>query len=44
LFAHLSRRLLAHGFAGDEAARHALLDPDLVLNAGGLDVWLRRAA
>jgi len=36
--------LQAHGFAGDETARHDLLDPDLALNAGGLDVWLRRAA
>jgi glyoxylase-like metal-dependent hydrolase (beta-lactamase superfamily II) len=44
LFAHLSRRLQAHGFRGDETARHALLDDDLKLNAGGLDVWLRRAA
>jgi glyoxylase-like metal-dependent hydrolase (beta-lactamase superfamily II) len=44
LFAHLSRRLQAHGFAGDEAARHALLDGDVVLNAAGLDAWLRRAA
>jgi len=44
LFEHLSTRLQAHGFAGDETARHGLLDPDLELNAGGLDVWLRRAA
>jgi glyoxylase-like metal-dependent hydrolase (beta-lactamase superfamily II) len=44
LFAHLSRRLQAHGFAGGEAARHALLDGDIVLNAAGLDAWLRRAA
>jgi glyoxylase-like metal-dependent hydrolase (beta-lactamase superfamily II) len=44
LFAHLSRRLQAHGFAGDEAARHALLDGDVVLNAAGVDAWLRRAA
>jgi hypothetical protein len=36
--------LQAHGFRGDETARHALLDDDLKLNAGGLDVWLRRAA
>jgi len=44
MFVHLSGRLQAHGFAGDETARHDLLDPDLALNAGGLDVWLRRAA
>jgi glyoxylase-like metal-dependent hydrolase (beta-lactamase superfamily II) len=43
LFAHLSRRLQAHGFAGDETARHALLDYDVALNAAGLDAWLRRA-
>jgi glyoxylase-like metal-dependent hydrolase (beta-lactamase superfamily II) len=44
LFAYLSRRLQAHGFRGDETARRALLEGDLVLNAGGLDAWLRRAA
>ncbi len=44
LFEHLSRRLQKHGFQGDETLRHDLLDPDVVLNAGGLDVWLRRAA
>jgi glyoxylase-like metal-dependent hydrolase (beta-lactamase superfamily II) len=44
LFAHLSRRLQAHGFAGDERAQHALLDGDMALNAAGLDAWLRRAA
>jgi glyoxylase-like metal-dependent hydrolase (beta-lactamase superfamily II) len=44
LFAHLSRRLQAHGFTGDEGTRHALLDGDVSLNAAGLDAWLRRAA
>jgi glyoxylase-like metal-dependent hydrolase (beta-lactamase superfamily II) len=44
LFAHLSGRLQAHGFPGDETARHALLDGDVALNAIGLDAWLRRAA
>jgi len=44
LFAHLSRRLQAHGFAGGATARHALLDGDVALNAAGLDAWLRRAA
>ncbi len=44
LFEHLSRRLQAHGFAGDAQARHALLDCDVALNAAGLDAWLRRAA
>ena len=27
-----------------DPARHALLDGDVMLNATGLDVWLRRAA
>jgi hypothetical protein len=27
-----------------DPARHALLDGDAMLNAAGLDVWLRRAA
>lgn len=44
LFAHLSRRLQGHGYAGDESARHALLDGDVALNAAGLDAWLRRTA
>jgi glyoxylase-like metal-dependent hydrolase (beta-lactamase superfamily II) len=44
LFSYLSRRLRAHGFTGDETARHALLDGDVALNAAGLDAWLRRAA
>ena len=44
LFAHLSRRLQAHGYAGDARAQHDLLDGDVALNADGLDAWLRRAA
>ena len=44
LFAHLSRRLQAHGYAGDARAQHDLLDGDGALNADGLDAWLRRAA
>jgi glyoxylase-like metal-dependent hydrolase (beta-lactamase superfamily II) len=44
LFAHLSRRLDEHDFAGDEALRHALLDIDVALNAAGLDAWLKRTA
>jgi glyoxylase-like metal-dependent hydrolase (beta-lactamase superfamily II) len=44
LFAHLARRLRAHGCQGDEMAEHALLDVDVGLNASGLDVWLKRAA
>jgi glyoxylase-like metal-dependent hydrolase (beta-lactamase superfamily II) len=44
MFDHLSRRLDAHGFTGDAAERHALLDLDVRLNADGLDVWLARTA
>ena len=44
MFLHLSRRLQAHGFAGDARAQHDLLDGDVALNASGLDAWLRRAA
>ena len=44
LYAHLCRRLDVHGFPQDEAARHALLDGDMVLNAAGLDAWLTRVA
>ena len=43
VFAHLSSRLDAHGFAGDEELRHQLLDPDVRLNTQGLEVWLARA-
>ncbi|HEX4150846.1 MAG TPA: MBL fold metallo-hydrolase [Steroidobacteraceae bacterium] len=44
IYAHLCRRLDAHGFSKDEGARHALLDVDAVLNAAGLDAWLTRVA
>jgi glyoxylase-like metal-dependent hydrolase (beta-lactamase superfamily II) len=43
VFAYLSSRLDAHGFAGDEELRHQLLDPDIRLNTQGLEVWLARA-
>jgi glyoxylase-like metal-dependent hydrolase (beta-lactamase superfamily II) len=42
LFEYLATRLEAHGFAGGEAARHAVLDVDIELNAAGLDAWLAR--
>ena len=42
LFAHLSGRLDAHGYAGDMPSRHAILDGDVRLNAAGLDAWLAR--
>ena len=44
LYEHLNRRLDAHGFAQDGAARHAMLDFDVALNAAGLDAWLTRTA
>jgi glyoxylase-like metal-dependent hydrolase (beta-lactamase superfamily II) len=43
IFEHLSMRLDDHGYLGDEAQRHALLDLDVGLNAAGLDAWLARA-
>ena len=43
LFEHLSARLTAHGYTGDAALRHELLDADVDLNTQGLDVWLNRA-
>ncbi len=42
LFDHLSARLDRHGFAGDDAQRHAVLDGDVALNAAGLHSWLSR--
>jgi glyoxylase-like metal-dependent hydrolase (beta-lactamase superfamily II) len=42
LFDHLSARLATHGYAGDAAQRHAILDSDIALNAAGLHSWLAR--
>jgi hypothetical protein len=42
MFAYFSERLDAHGFAGDAARRHALIDDDVRLNTAGLEVWLDR--
>ena len=42
MFELFDRRLDAHGFAGDRATRHALLDDAVRLNSQGLDVWLQR--
>jgi glyoxylase-like metal-dependent hydrolase (beta-lactamase superfamily II) len=42
MFDHLSQRLDEHGHAGGDAARHAVLDGDIALNAAGLDAWLAR--
>ncbi|HVN41167.1 MAG TPA: hypothetical protein VMT50_00165, partial [Steroidobacteraceae bacterium] len=43
MFRYLSERLDAHGYGGDLARRHELLDDDVSLNTDGLDAWLRRA-
>lgn len=44
MFRWLSVALDAHGYDGDLALRHELLDPDVELNAQGLVVWLDRRA
>jgi glyoxylase-like metal-dependent hydrolase (beta-lactamase superfamily II) len=42
MFDGFSARLDAHGYEGDLARRHALLDDDVDLNTQGLEVWLAR--
>jgi len=42
MYRFLDERLDQHGFAGDDARRHELLDSDVDLNTQGLDVWLRK--
>jgi glyoxylase-like metal-dependent hydrolase (beta-lactamase superfamily II) len=44
LFAELSVGLTRHGYTGDMASRHTILDTDVDLNVQGLLVWLERAA
>ena len=43
MFQYLSVRLDEHGYAGDLARRHRLLDDDVRLNTDGLEVWLDRS-
>jgi glyoxylase-like metal-dependent hydrolase (beta-lactamase superfamily II) len=43
MFSYFSARLDEHGYAGDLARRHELLDGDVRLNTAGLEVWLDRA-
>jgi glyoxylase-like metal-dependent hydrolase (beta-lactamase superfamily II) len=43
MFRHFGLRLDRHGYAGDLAERHRLLDDDVRLNASGLEVWLNRS-
>jgi glyoxylase-like metal-dependent hydrolase (beta-lactamase superfamily II) len=42
MFRYFDERLDAHGYAGDLATRHVMLDDDIRLNTQGLDVWLKR--
>jgi glyoxylase-like metal-dependent hydrolase (beta-lactamase superfamily II) len=42
MFAYFNERLDAHGYTGDLATRHALIEDDIRLNTQGLDVWLKR--
>jgi len=42
MFGQLSGWLDEHGYAGDTAERHRLLDDDVDLNVQGLEVWLDR--
>ena len=42
MFALMSAWLDEHGYAGDTALRHRLLDDDVELNVQGLEVWLDR--
>jgi glyoxylase-like metal-dependent hydrolase (beta-lactamase superfamily II) len=43
MFALMSAWLDAHGYPGDAAERHRLIDDDVELNAQGLEVWLDRS-
>jgi glyoxylase-like metal-dependent hydrolase (beta-lactamase superfamily II) len=43
MFLWISVQLDGHGYAGDLAQRHALLDEDVRLNTAGLEVWLDRS-
>ena len=42
MFRYFDARLDEHGYAGDLATRHALIDDDVRLNTSGLEVWLDR--
>ncbi len=43
LFRYFSVRLDEHGYVGDLAERHRMLDDDMRLNTAGLEVWLDRS-
>ena len=42
MFRYFSVKLDAHGYPGDLARRHEILDADVRLNTSGLEVWLDR--
>ncbi len=42
MYAMLSDWLDGHGYPGDDAERHRLLDDDIELNCQGVEVWLDR--
>lgn len=42
MFDYFDERLDEHGYTGDLATRHSLIDDDVRLNSMGLDVWLQR--
>jgi glyoxylase-like metal-dependent hydrolase (beta-lactamase superfamily II) len=43
LFRYFSVKLDEHGYTGDLATRHRLLDDDMRLNTAGLETWLNRS-
>jgi glyoxylase-like metal-dependent hydrolase (beta-lactamase superfamily II) len=43
MFRYFSVKLDEHGYRGDLAQRHALLDEDVRLNTAGLEAWLNRS-
>ena len=43
MFRYFSARLDEHGYPGDLARRHELIDADMRLNTDGLEVWLNRS-
>jgi len=43
MFRYFSVKLDEHGYRGDLAQRHALLDEDVRLNTAGLETWLNRS-
>lgn len=43
MFRYFSTGLDRHGYRGDDAERHRLLDDDVRLNTAGLEVWLDRS-